>query len=188
MKVAAILLAAGRSTRFGIADKLSESLNGLPLGLHAVRAMTPLPLIERFVVSGPTALQWPGFVVVENDAPEIGIARSIALGLSAAREKGADAVLIALADMPFVPTEHFRRLLACHNGPHSITASAASSRRMPPALFGAKWFTALEQLSGDHGARALLDRAAIVETIPNALFDIDRPQDLETANNILKNL
>jgi CTP:molybdopterin cytidylyltransferase MocA len=52
---------------------------------------------------------------------------------------------------------------------------------MPPVLFGTEWFAALDKLSGDQGARALLDRAEIVEAAMDDLFDIDCPEDLDAA-------
>jgi molybdenum cofactor cytidylyltransferase len=185
MSVAVVLLAAGRSTRFGAADKLTIDLQGLPLAHHAIRALTPLPLALRFVVAGPVARNWPGFERVLNDRPETGMSHSIAIGVAAARSAGADAVLIALADMPFVTTEHFQRLLAGRRGPGSIVASSDGTRRMPPALFGADWFAELEQLSGDQGARALLDRAELVTTTSKTLLDVDRPEDLAVAQALL---
>ena len=178
MKIMGVLLAAGLSTRFGSADKLKTPLHGFPLGLHAAQSLRSLPLAHRFVVARSTGLDWPGFSVIENDRPEEGISRSIALGVAAARLAGADAVLIALADMPFVPSDHFRRLLACYHGPTTLAASSGGCRRSPPALFGADWLPTLEQLSGDEGARALLASAEIVITEPSNLRDIDRPEDL----------
>ncbi len=106
MTIAAVLLAAGRSTRFGAANKLTATLGRLPLGLHAARAVAGLDVSVRFVVTSPGETEWPSFEIVENDRPEDGMAHSLALGIAAARGYGADAVLIALADMPFVPKDH----------------------------------------------------------------------------------
>lgn len=184
MNIAAVLLAAGQSTRFGETDKIAAPLNGLPLGLHAAHTLAALPLTVRFVVTGPTTLDWPGFEIVTNDQPGAGMARSIALGVAAARRAGAEAVLIALADMPFVPAAHFLRLIARHHGPTSLAASTNGARRMPPALFGADWFATLEGLTGDQGARTLLDRAEMVPAAADDLLDIDRPSDLAAARLI----
>jgi molybdenum cofactor cytidylyltransferase len=180
-----LLLAAGRSARFGIADKICVSLGSLPLGHHAARALAPLPLSPQIVVTGRSMLDWPGMEVIINDHPEKGMAHSIALGLGAVRRSGAEAVLIALADMPLVPTEHFQRLLACHRGPAALAASSDGARRMPPALFGADWFAELDRLSGDQGARTLLDGAELATTAPDNLLDVDRPADLARAQAIL---
>ena len=161
MNVAAVLLAAGRSSRFGAADKLAAPLHGLPLGLHAARALVPLPLVARYVVTGPTTLDWPGFDILPNDRPEAGMAHSI-----------------ALADMPFVPTDHLRHLLARYQGPGTLVASSDGNRPLPPALFGADWFAALEGLTGDRGARELLTRAERVEAAQEELIDIDTEEQL----------
>jgi molybdenum cofactor cytidylyltransferase len=181
MTIAAVLLAAGRSTRFGAADKLAATLGDRPLGLHAAHALAPLDLAARFVVTGPAETEWPSFERIENDRPEDGMAHSVALGTAAARQFGAHAVLIALADMPFVPTEHFERILAGYRGADTLVATSDGVRRMPPALFGSDWFAELEALSSDRGAYALLRRAAIVVTEADTLLDIDRPQDLALA-------
>ena len=181
MMIAAVLLAAGRSTRFGAADKLAATLGRLPLGLHAAHAVARLDLGARFVVTGPGETEWPSFENVGNDRPEDGMAHSLALGIAAARGSGADAALIALADMPFVPKDHFERILAGYRGPDTLVATCDGDRRMPPALFGFDWFAELEALSGDRGAHDLLRRAAIVMADADFLLDIDRPEDLASA-------
>jgi molybdenum cofactor cytidylyltransferase len=181
MTIAAVLLAAGRSTRFGTADKLAAPLGGVPLGLHAAGTLAALPVSARFVVARPGGVQWPAFEVVPNARPDAGMADSIALGVAAARRAGAGAVLIALADMPFVSAAHFRALLALYRGPESLATSGDGTVRMPPALFGSDWFAALEALSGDRGARAILDRAELVLADDDQLLDIDSAADLGKA-------
>lgn len=178
MIVAAVLLAAGRSRRFGQADKLEAQIDGLPLRLHAAGTIARLPLAHRIVVTGPEPAAWPGFTIVVNDHPDAGMARSVALGVVAARACGAEAVLIALADMPFVTEDHFRRLLAAGTAPGSRIGSSDGRTLLPPALFGADWFDALAALDGDRGARALLDGADRIEAAPESLIDIDRPSDI----------
>jgi molybdenum cofactor cytidylyltransferase len=181
MKVAAVLLAAGRSDRFTDGDKLAALLGDLPLGLHAARTLAALPLARHIVVTGPDGLAWPGFDVVLNERQDAGMASSIALGVTAARRASADAVLIALADMPFVSVEHLERLLARYRGPDTLAASSDGTGRMPPALFGSAWFDALEALSGDRRARAILEKADVVPADPAELHDIDRVEDLVAA-------
>lgn len=181
MTVAAVLLAAGLSRRFGSDDKLSMPLNGTPLALHAAGALAALPVEHRIVVTGRQTIDWPSFTIVTNDQPESGMARSLAFGVRAARALGADAVLVALADMPFVSPDHFAKLLAAGRGADSIVASSDGARRMPPALFGGAWFPTLERLTGDAGARMLLHQADEIVATPAELMDIDDPLDLRTA-------
>jgi len=181
--IAAVLLAAGRSTRFGTADKLAAPLGDRPLGLHAAGTLATLPLAARFVVCRPGPHAWPGFERIVNARPEAGLAHSIALGIAAARKGGAEAVLVALADMPFVTAAHLARLLDRHDGPNTLAASSDGRHRMPPALFGTRWFDALEELTGDRGARALLDKADEVVASPDELRDIDTMDDLRSARH-----
>jgi molybdenum cofactor cytidylyltransferase len=188
MTVAALLLAAGRSSRFGTADKLLASLAGLPLATHAVRTLREVPVGKRFIVMGERRFECPGFEIVTNPEPEAGLSHSLSLGVAAAESAGAHAVLIALADMPFVSKEHFARVLACHRAPDSRGASYNGARTMPPALFGADWFEKLKALTGDRGAHDLLAGSEIVNADPDELVDIDRVDDLEVARRRLASL
>jgi len=186
MSVAAVLLAAGLSRRFGTDDKLAMQLDGVPLGLHAARTLAGLPLDHRIVVTGPSPLDWPGFTPVTNDRPEQGMGHSLALGVRPARALGVSAVLVALADMPFVSSCHFALLLSCYRDPDSIACSSDGKRRMPPALFGSRWFDALADLSGDTGARALLGKAQPVIAGADELADVDDRADFHAAAGRLK--
>lgn len=177
MKLAAALLAAGRSVRFGPEDKLARPLDGIPLGHHAARVLAALPIDIRIVVTGADTIDWPGFRRTINTRPQDGMAGSIRRAVRAAREAGADALLIALADMPFVTVAHLSAVLQRHRGPDTLVASVNGAQPMPPALFGRGWFDALEKLDGDEGARAIIARADIVRADPSILVDIDRPED-----------
>lgn len=181
MSVAAVLLAAGLSRRFGDQDKLRVLLNGIPLGLHAARTLASLQIDHRIVVTGPAAMDWQDFTPVINEQQEAGIGRSLALGVRSARERGAGAVLVALADMPFVSRRHFVALLGAYAGPDSIVATRHAARRMPPAVFGSAWFADLANLDGDVGAKHLLADARTLETDPAELIDIDSSADLTAA-------
>jgi molybdenum cofactor cytidylyltransferase len=138
-----------------------------------------LPFGVRIAVTAPRGIRYdePGFVNVLNDDPALGQARSIRLGLAEARRHGADAVLIALADMPFVPPAHFAALLSRYRGGASLIASR-SSHSCPPALFGHDWFSRLETLEGDRGAGAWLAEAETIPCAPHWLQDIDTQADL----------
>ena len=177
-RVALLLLAAGLSRRFGDRDKLTADLNGVPLGLHAANALCALPFAARIAVVGNNAPDFDGFETVHNDSPEAGMSRSLALGVAAARIHEPTAVLVLLADMPFVSAAHIRNLLAAGDGPAAIVASSAGGAPMPPALFGADHFDTLEAQRGDKGARDLLRAATVVTAPPHELTDIDTPDAL----------
>ena len=180
-RVALILLAAGRSERFGERDKLSEPFLGKPLALHVVTALEEVPFAARIAVCAATGvdLKERGYEVIVNDAPGEGQSRSVRLGMTAARADDVDAVLIALADMPRVTAAQVWRLLDAAHGENTALASSDGVQPRPPALFGRAHFGLLEQLVGDQGARELILKGRHIVTSSAELIDIDTPEDLE---------
>src|SRR5579875_545206 len=133
-----ILLAAGKSARFGDQDKLEQDYLGAPLAFHVVTALEAVPFAERLAVVSDTRLDFASrdYRVIQNDAPEDGLSHSLRLGVAAARERDPRAVLIALADMPRVTASHIYRLLDYADGDDAILASSDGTQPRPPALFG----------------------------------------------------
>lgn len=179
-QVALLLLAAGRSQRFGAQDKLMALYLGRPLGLHVVVALEAVPFAHRIAVTDGTKLDLApcGYAIVHNDDPAAGLGRSLRLGIEAVRETDAQAVLIALADMPRVTATHIYRLLDRAEGPDTIIASSDGIDPRPPALFGRGHFDALARSKGDMGARELVRRGHHIVTSPAELTDIDTPEEL----------
>lgn len=179
-RVALVLLAAGRSKRFGDADKLMAPYLGRPLGLHVVVALEAVPFHNRIAVVADTKLDLTdcGYRTVHNDDPAAGLARSLRLGVEAACSTEAEAVLIALADMPKVTATHIYRLLDRAEGPDAIIASSDGTDPRPPALFGCNHLSALLKSQGDMGARELVKRGHHVVTSPAELADVDTPEQL----------
>ena len=176
-----ILLAAGRSVRFGAEDKLLADYCGRPLVDHAGTTIAGIGFAHRIAVvrAGATALRQVlesrGYAIVENDEPEAGLSRSLRLGIGASRSS---AILIALADMPLVPEEHFVALCRALSPATPIVASLGPEGPMVPAAFIATEFDKLLHLTGDTGARALLAGAATVAIDPDLLVDIDLPDHI----------
>ncbi len=179
-RVALVLLAAGRSQRFGTADKLMAPYLGRPLGMHVVVALEAVPFCDRIAVVSETKLDLSGcgYRVVRNDDPAAGLGRSLRLGVEAACAGRAEAVLIALADMPRVTATHIHRLLDRAEGPDAIVASSDGVDPRPPALFGCNHLNALLKSEGDMGARELVKHGHHVVTSPAELADIDTAEDL----------
>ena len=176
-----VLLAAGRGTRFGdIGCKLDEPFLNHPLGLHVAVALEDMPFRERIVVTGTAKLDYAahGFRVLVNDDPAQGMASSIRIGTECARARGAEAVLVALADMPRVTAAHIHRLFDASTGPDSVVASSDGCDPKPPALFGRDRFDFLLTLDGDEGARGLVRAGRHVVTSPAELIDVDTVEDL----------
>lgn len=184
--VYAVVLAAGASTRFG-RTKQMEIFNGASLAANAMRKAEAVCGAQSVLVTGKDALAvaesckpLAGFFTVNDDYPS-GIASSIACGVTAVRER-ADAVLLMLADLPLVRTEHLEALVrAWTASPQSIVASAFEDTLGPPIVFPRADFDTLTQLQGDRGARAFIDanqERVISVACEEAAFDIDRPEDL----------
>jgi len=188
-QTAAILLAAGRSLRHPGQHKLCRDLDGRPLGLHAAARIAALaPSVRIAVCSEPTrdlvaGLSALGFEIAWNDDPGRGLATSIAAGVRAARRHPVEAVLICLADMPFVGLRHMRALVDRLDPAEGATAAgsrgAGSARIGPPAAFAGATIDRLLALDGDRGAAALLIQAAAVDAPPEELADFDSPADFE---------
>lgn len=174
-----VLLAAGRAVRFG-SDKLSADWRGQPIGSHAATMLACFDFLGRVAVVGSTALDYAalGYRVTRNPAPEAGMSGSIRLGIAAAIDAGADAALIALADMPCVTAAHIRRLLDAADGAEAVVASSDGRQPMPPVVFGSAHFAALSQLEGSGGARALIRGGRHIVAGARELIDIDTRDDL----------
>lgn len=178
--IAVAVLAAGQGKRFG-SDKLMADLDGLPLGVHTAQRLVPMGFGWRLAICRPSAalLQHfavAGFDIVANHNPDAGQARSLHLAVKAAEATAAKALLVVLADMPFVSADHIVALVAAYDG--SVIASTDGVAHMPPAIFPRDTWPMLLITTGDRGAGALLQTAELVSACPAELRDIDVTGDL----------
>jgi molybdenum cofactor cytidylyltransferase len=125
----------------------------------------------------------PPVTSVVNIHWEQGLSTSLATGLRVVDDTVAyDAVLVTLADQPFVDAIALRRLVATLDDEHRIIASSYSGVIGVPAVFAHEHVAELMQLRGDSGAgQWLRQRSGEVTTIPldAAGIDIDTPADAE---------
>ncbi len=182
-RLAVALLAAGRSARFGQADKLSAPLGGRPLLHWAAAAGAGINAAQHFLVTsaGFAPRDRPeGYAHLANPDAQEGLASSLRIAARHARESEATALLILLGDMPLVRAAHLAALIAAFTEEPSrpVFTRALGGAPQPPAIFPAALFAALEALSGDSGARALARSAAFVEAPADSLIDVDTPADL----------
>lgn len=175
-----VLLAAGRSMRFGDEDKLAADFLGQPLAMHVVTALEEAAFLGRVAITSGTSLDFAarGYRVIANPSPETGLSGSVRLGVAAAQAVGAAAMLVVLADMPRVTLAHVLRLLDACDGEDAVVASSDGSRACPPAVFAAARFAALAEATGDEGGRAMIRAGIHIITSPEELIDIDTPEDL----------
>lgn len=185
--LALALLGAGRSMRFGDADKLMTPLFGRPLIAWAAEAGRMLPAEWHLLVTGAdtslAAAAAPGYRLLVNPAPDQGLSASLRIAAQEAEQLGAAALIIMLGDMPFVPLAHLHQLVAAFGADDRwpVFSSPPHGAPCPPALFPAACFAALKALEGDQGARALAAGAHIVTADAEALADIDTPNDIARA-------
>lgn len=184
----AIILAAGPSTRMGTPKQLLP-VDGKPLLVRTVEAALASPAWPVIVVLGANAEQIrPALarlpvLVAENPAWTEGMASSIRSGVATLQQfsRSLDAALIALCDQPAFSAAVIERLAAAHQATgRTIVAARYAGRQGAPALFLHEHFPALAALTGEEGARALLNddpsRVAAVE-LPELAFDLDTPAD-----------
>jgi len=191
--IAAIILAAGRSTRMGGPNKLLAELGGKTL----VRTVTEQALASRAsgvtVVTGHQAAEveksLTGLNVkfVRNPDFAAGLASSVKAGIAAVPES-ADGAVICLGDMPLIDAHLIDRLIdafAPDRG-NLIAVPVSDGRRGNPVLWSRRFFSELMALDGDIGARHLIARhSEAVAEVPvegfGAFLDIDTPQALADA-------
>ncbi|MBH2000181.1 MAG: nucleotidyltransferase family protein [Sphingomonadaceae bacterium] len=186
-RIAAVLLAAGTSSRFGEEDKLMADLRGKPIAAHTLETVASMAFAELVAVVRPInlapvlhrKLDRRGYSIIVNDQPEEGISGSIVRAVEHVmpnnRIRG---ILICLADMPDVPPSHYNRICLAAEDIRSVVASTDSLSSSPPAFIGRKHFPELLRLRGDQGARVLLSHGIQIETSSKVLHDIDTPEDL----------
>lgn len=185
--ITGILLAAGRSSRFG-ADKLLHPLaDGTPIAVAAARALRaacPLAaaVLRREQEDLAGLLRGEGLELVRVRSDNAGMGESLACAVHAT--SGAKGWVVALADMPFVRAETVRAVFAALARGASLAAPAVAGRRGHPVGFAAEWRDALLALDAEQGARELLRAGrARLELIPctdeGALLDIDTRDALD---------
>lgn len=184
--VAGLLLAAGRSSRFG-ANKLLIPLEGEPLVRRAARAGLAAGLDPLVVVVGheaprvEAALQGLPCLVVRNPDPARGQGSSLRLGLETLPASTAAAVVL-LADMPRVTAAQLAALVDGHRSSGApLVLSDYGGVLAPPVLYARALFAELTD-PGDAPGKVVVarhrDRALTVPCPAEALLDLDRPDDL----------
>jgi len=179
VKTTGIVLAAGRSQRYGPENKLLATFKGKPLCRYSAEAMNKLDLHKRIVATSDAdvAKHFSGFEVVSVNGNQ---SDSLKASISKAIEYDSDRVLIVLADMPNVTSGILRNLLI--KNIHPITALSDGERVSVPAVIDKEVFKQLLDLKGDKGARTLLRNAELTQRVhvaKDVLIDLDTPNDFQ---------
>lgn len=190
MKFGCVVLAAGRSVRFGESKLVKElcgvpvlqrTLSALPGELFAVRvAVTSDPAAERLCRNaGFPAVRYPGGPVSE----------SIRAGM--ARMAGTDACLFVNGDQPLLRTESIRGILKLSGmEPDAVIRLSWDGKGASPVLFPCKAYPLLNALEGENGGRQVI-RSGMFRVL-NAgagsaaeLLDVDTPELLAEAERMM---
>lgn len=179
MQTAAVILAAGASTRFGSPKQRARI--GERTMLELVTEVALGAGLEPVIVVVPPGLPVPPTVVPEiNDAAAEGLSRSLRLGLAAVPVEVGSAVVL-LGDQPTLAPATIRTLLAAARADRPVVAAQADGRIGPPVLLRREAFALAEEASGDEGLRSILARhpelVTSVEVTEHAP-DVDTPADL----------
>ena len=184
MTVAALVLAAGAASRFGRPKQL-EQVGGVPLVARALAAAAPAD--ERLVLLGSSAAlirptiqrAAPTARICVVDEWRRGMGRVLSAGIHALPAR-TEAVVVLLADQPYVTAEAVRTLIESWRATgEGWLCAGYGDRRGHPHLFAASWFPALATLDGDDGARAVTgDARPLAVPVDGDDADIDDESDL----------
>ncbi|WP_342564802.1 NTP transferase domain-containing protein [Paenibacillus sp. FSL R7-0345] len=184
MKVAGIYLAAGTARRAGapkVPLKLSQQVPLESLVVRELERCALDPLIV--VVRADDNLEWlppatePGARRTETClTAHLGLSFSLRCGLNAILPLQPDAVVVAIADQPFVTASLVNRLkdMYVRNPELDYVAGTAEGLAMPPALFSRKMFTVLQGLDEEEGTAGILRssdyKGVVLEPGPAGIF------------------
>lgn len=179
-------------------DKLFLPLGQEELGKKALATASQSSLDQIYVLCGmETVSKWGNAqmgcaeaIGVEQSAK--GQSESIKRGVQQAIRDGAQAVMILLADQPFVTLDWIDRLIGeFERGESEFVASLYNGHPRPPAIFSQTLFHDLLQLEGDRGAKEIFWRERhrgrlIKSDDPKLFFDVDTKEDYRKVQNDLK--
>lgn len=185
MRVGAVILAAGASSRLGEPKQLLRDQNGESLVHRIARdaiaaGASPVVVVVGAVVDEiKSVLDDLDVIVAQNTDWATGLSSSIRGGVASVAEHDVDAVLLLTCDMPSVGVTHLESMNAALSTGATRVASSYGDTRGVPAIIRCFEFSELRQLTGDRGAKSLLLQPDTV-TVPLAggTFDLDTPADV----------
>ena len=179
--IGGVVLAGGAARRMGGIDKAALHVGGVPLLDRVLGAARPV--CDRLVVVGPTRPTGvDGVTFVQEAERGGGPVPAVKAGVEAS--PGCDIVLVLAADLPLLSADHLRRLLAVLDDP-AVDSAAAAGAKGPNALLAAYRRPPLVARAAGLGpgapAAQLLPPAVVPVDLGPATFNVNRPEDLATA-------
>lgn len=188
MKIGAMILAAGAASRMGKA-KMLLPFNGQSILGHIIAELKALQPQAICLVTGKyheavtAAIADPSLEIAYNERWNEGMAGSIQTGMKALLRQcpDLDLVWIVVGDQPFLHRSILAEMLRLQQKTQKgIVAAQYNGVTGTPVLFSAGYFNALQKLSGDKGARVILqEHPEDIATVafPLGELDIDTPED-----------
>lgn len=190
LRVAAVVLAAGSSRRMGM-NKLLLAVDGEPLVRRAVSRCLAAGFDRVVVVVGHEAERVRAALdalpcdLVENPDYARGVGTSIRAGVRSVAE-AVDAVVIVLADMPYVTTDMLRTVAAWYRATRPpVVVSEYGGVQAPPTLYDRALFGRLMAIPDDSGGKAVAAQPGALRVAvafpESARRDLDVPADYRPA-------
>lgn len=191
MRVAALVLAAGQSRRMGYNKLLVPLESGKLVIQQTIDTILDTPAWPVIVVTGYHSVQLTAaigeksVICIFNPNYGCGMSSSLKTGLVGIPDD-TQAVLVALGDMPWIETETIIKLLAAHRlDGMAVCRPVYRGQHGHPVLWPRRYFEEMGQLTGDIGARSLLETHAhqvleVTVNDPGVLLDIDTQADLRS--------
>ncbi|RLM34486.1 MULTISPECIES: nucleotidyltransferase family protein [unclassified Haloarcula] len=186
--VGGVILAAGRSARYGPGNKLLATIDGTAVVRQVAETASQSSLTDVVAVLGyedeavAEALNGLSLSHRHNSDYAAGQSASVRHGVEFARSADWDAALFLLGDMPFVRVETIETLIETYRtGSASIVVPKYDGQRGNPVLFDGCHFDALASVSGDRGGRDVIEaneETAFIDVAdPGIHWDIDTAAD-----------
>jgi molybdenum cofactor cytidylyltransferase len=189
-KIAAVILAAGLSSRMGT-NKLLAEINSEPLVRHAVKAAAASSAKPVIVVTGNdanrvrAALSGLDVGFVNNTDFAKGLSTSLKTGIAAV-PTDCDGAIVILGDMPGITAALIDKMIAAFDPAEDrvICVATRGGKHGNPVLWARRFFPEIAQIEGDVGAKSLIgtysELVCEIEASDDApLVDIDTPEALE---------
>lgn len=189
-RIAALVLAAGQSRRYGSENKLLVELEGIPLVRHTVAAAQASQADPLLLVTGhareavESAVSETGVNRIHNPDYAQGLSTSLRRGLASLPDD-VDGVVVLLGDMPKIDAKTIDKLIAAFDPleGRAICIPTSHGKRGNPVLFARRFFAEAMEIAGDVGAKPLIaDHADQVAEVPvdgnSVLLDVDTPAAL----------
>ncbi len=161
--ISAILLAAGKSKRMIGENKLTKSLNGIPLINHSIDNILFSSIDELIIVLGyqkeiieKLITKNEKIKFIFNKDYESGMASSIKIGLNSLSKK-TEAFFICLADMPMIKSSIYNQMIKARNQ-KDILIPICNKQKGNPVLFNKSMKKTLMNINGDIGAKKVLEQ------------------------------